>query len=142
MSRISYYVAINRGYIILGLAIGVFLQLPVIYQLYFFYGANTTQFVWIFGIPLAAAFFLGAIIINFAKTLTEKELVDMLTIRQFALSTLVTAILFYGIYLGVAPEFLRIFKLLDVIPFTYRTGVFELVAFVTIYFVIWVITKT
>ncbi|MFQ5822042.1 MAG: hypothetical protein ACE5I5_18810 [Candidatus Heimdallarchaeota archaeon] len=143
MSRTSFYISVNRGYIILGLAIGVFLQLPIIYQLYFFYGATTTQFIWIvFGIPLAAAFFLGVIITNFAKTLTEKEQAPTLTIWQLTLSTLITAVLFYGIYLGVAPGLLRVFKLLDVIPFTYRTGIFELIALITVYFVIWVLTKT
>ncbi len=143
MSRTSYYIAVNRGYIFLGLAIGIFLQLPIIYQLYFFYRANTTQFIWvIFGIPLAAAFFLGVFITNFAKTLTEKEQASTLTIRQLALSTLVTATLFYGVYLGVAPGLLRVFKFLDVIPFTYRTGFFELIALFTIYIVIWVLTKT
>ncbi len=143
MSLASYYIAVNRGYIILGLAIGVFLQLPIIYQLYYFYGANTTQFAWIvFGIPLASAFFLGVIIINFAKTLTEKEKAPILTIRQLALSTIIITVPYYGIYLGVAPGFLRVFNLLDMIPFTYRTGIFELVTLVTIYFMIWVLTKT
>ena len=143
MSQTSYYISVNRSYIFFGFAVGVFLQLTIIYQLYFYYGADTTQFYLVlFGIPLAAAFFLGIFILNFAKTLAEKEQDPTLTLRQFALSALITALLFYGIYLGVAPGLLRVLKLLDRVPFVYRTGIFEIVALATIYLVIWLLTKT
>jgi len=143
MSQASYYISINRGYIFLGFAVGVFLQLTITYQLYFFYGVNTHQFLLIiFGIPLAAAVFQGIFILNFAKTLSEKEQTRTLTLRQFSRSALITALLFYGIYLGVAPGILRVLKRLDVLSFAYRTGLFEIIALVSIYIVIWLVTKS
>lgn len=142
MTQPSYYISVNRGYIFLGFAIGVFLQLTIIYQLYFFYGADTQQFSLIlFGIPLAAALFQGIVILNFARTLSEKEQARTLTLKQFCLSALITALLFYGIYLGVVPGLLRVLKLLDRIPFVYKTGLFEIVALISIYIVIWFVTK-
>ena len=74
MTQVSYYISVNRGYNFLGFAIGVFIQLPIIYQLIFFYEANTQQYsIILFGIPIAAAIFQGIITLNYAKTLAEKE---------------------------------------------------------------------
>lgn len=142
MSHVSYYTSVNRGYIFLGFAAGVFLQLTIIYQLYFFYGADIQPFLLIlFGIPLAAAFAQGILILNFAKTLSEKEQAQSLTLRQFAIATLIIALIFYGMYLGVAPGILRLLNRLDLISFAYRVGFFEMISLVSVYIVIWLVTK-
>lgn len=142
MSQVSYYISVNRGFVFLGFAVGVFLQLAIIYQLYFFYGADTNLFSFvIFGVPLAAAFFQGILIVNFAKALTEKNQARTLTLRQFSISALITALIFYGIYLGVAPGILRLLNRSDIVSFAYKAGFFEMISLIVLYIVIWLVTR-
>ncbi len=142
MTQVSYYISVNRGYNFLGFAIGVFIQLPIIYQLIFFYEANTQQYsIILFGIPIAAAIFQGIITLNYAKTLAEKEQVRSISIQQYSLSAFVTSLLFYVVYFGLVPALLRLFNILDSIPFVFRAGFFEIAAQIIIYSTIWYVTK-
>ena len=142
MTQVSYYISVNRGYNFLGFAIGVFIQLPIIYQLIFFYEANTQQYsIILFGIPIAAAIFQGIITLNYAKTLAEKEQVRSISIQQYSFSAFVTSLLFYVVYFGLVPALLRLFNVLDNIPFVFRAGFFEIAAQIIIYSTIWYATK-
>ncbi len=142
MTQVSYYISVNRGYNFLGFAIGVFIQLPIIYQLIFFYEANTQQYsIILFGIPIAAAIFQGIITLNYAKTLAEKEQLRSISIQQYSLSAFVTSLLFYVVYFGLVPALLRLFNILDSIPFVFRAGFFEIAAQIIIYSTIWYVTK-
>ncbi len=142
MTQVSYYISVNRGYNFLGFAIGVFIQLPIIYQLIFFYEANTQQYsIILFGIPIAAAIFQGIITLNYAKTLAEKEQVRSISIQQYSFSAFVTSLLFYVVYFGLVPALLRLFNVLDNIPFVFRAGFFEIAAQIIIYSTIWYTTK-
>ena len=142
MTQVSYIISVNRGYNFLGFAIGVFIQLPIIYQLIFFYEANTQQYsIILFGIPIAAAIFQGIITLNYAKTLAEKEQLRSISIQQYSLSAFVTSLLFYVVYFGLVPALLRLFNILDSIPFVFRAGFFEIAAQIIIYSTIWYVTK-
>ena len=142
MTQVSYYISVNRGYNFLGFAIGVFIQLPIIYQLIFFYEANTQQYsIILFGIPIAAAIFQGIITLNYAKSLAEKEQVRSISIQQYSFSAFVTSLLFYVVYFGLVPALLRLFNILDSIPFVFRAGFFEIAAQIIIYSTIWYVTK-
>ena len=142
MTQVSYYISVNRGYNFLGFAIGVFIQLPIIYQLIFFYEANTQQYsIILFGIPIATAIFQGIITLNYAKTLAEKEQVRSISIQQYSFSAFVTSLLFYVVYFGLVPALLRLFNVLDNIPFVFRAGFFEIAAQIIIYSTIWYVTK-
>ena len=142
MTQVSYYISVNRGYNFLGFAIGVFIQLPIIYQLIFVYDANTQQYsIILFGIPIAAAIFQGIITLNYAKSLAEKEQVRSISIQQYSFSAFVTSLLFYVVYFGLVPALLRLFNILDSIPFVFRAGFFEIAAQIIIYSTIWYATK-